>query len=76
MAETLTGATIAGTYKTLLKAGSNNPVALGTGSSSSERLVEANIGTSGGTTVTVKSVIVVAPIAACKDLIPAYMTTK
>ena len=39
MAETLTGATIATTYKTLLKAGSNNPVALASGSGDSERLV-------------------------------------
>jgi len=39
MAESLTGNTIASTYKTLLKAGSNNPVALASGSSSSERLV-------------------------------------
>jgi len=39
MAETLTGKTIAATYKTLLKAGSNNPVALASGSGSSERLV-------------------------------------
>ena len=39
MAETLTGATIASTYKTLLKAGSNNPVALASGSGDSERLV-------------------------------------
>ena len=39
MAQSLTNAKIADTYKTLLKAGSNNPVALAAGSGSSERLV-------------------------------------
>jgi len=34
------------------------------------------VGTSGGTTVTERSVIVVAPILACKSFIPAYITTR